>query len=120
MPQYILTLHTSSDAPSPPMTTEEMEQSWSDIHAVNEALKSSGAWVYGGKLDEPTAAKVVRPRNSKIRVTDGPFIEAKEQVGGFYIIEAMDLDAALEWASRTSDAVRMPIEVRMLAQGETA
>ena len=119
MPQYLLTLHTS-DEQSPDMTNDEMEQSWSDIHAVNEALKSSGAWVYGGKLDDPTAAKVVRPRNSKIRVTDGPFIEAKEQIGGFYIIEAADLDAAVDWASKTSDAVRMPIEVRRFAQGETA
>jgi hypothetical protein len=120
MPQYLLTLHSSATEQSPQMTPEEMQQSWSDIHSVNEALKSSGAWVYGGKLDEPTAAKVVRPRNSKIRVTDGPFIEAKEQIGGFYIIEAADLDAALDWASKTSDAVRMPIEVRRFAQGETA
>lgn len=118
MPQYLLTLHTSTNEQSPPMTPEETERSWSDIHAVNEALKSSGAWVYGGKLDDPTAAKVVRPRNSKIRVTDGPFIEAKEQIGGFYIIEAADLDAALDLASKTSDAVRMPIEVRRFAQGE--
>ena len=51
-------------------------------------------------------------------MTDGPFIEAKEQIGGFYIIEAADLDAALDWASRTSDAVRRPIEVRRFAQGE--
>jgi hypothetical protein len=53
-------------------------------------------------------------------VTDGPFIEAKEQIGGFYIIEAADLDAALEWASKTSDAVGKPIEVRRFTQGEGA
>lgn len=120
MPQYLLTLHSSTSEQSPQMTQKEIEQSWADIHAVNEALKSGGAWVYGGKLDDPTAAKVVRPRNSKIRVTDGPFIEAKEQIGGFYIIEAADLDAALDWASKTSDAVRRPIEVRRFAQGEGA
>ena len=117
MPQFLLTLHSSTEA-RPQMSREEMERSWSEIQSVNEALKSSGAWVYGGRLDEPSEAKVVRPRNSRIRVTDGPFIEAKEQIGGFYIIEAADLDAALDWASRTSDAVRRPIEVRRFAQGE--
>jgi len=120
MSQYLLTLHTSPAEQSPQMTPEERERSWSDILAVNEALKASGAWVYGGRLDEPAAAKVVRPRNSKIRVTDGPFMEAKEQIGGFYIIEAADLEAALHWASRTSDAVGMPIEVRRFVQGEAS
>jgi hypothetical protein len=120
MPQYLLTLHSSTTEQRPEMTREEMERSASAIHAVNEALRSSGAWVYGGRLDAPSDAKVVRPRNSRIRVTDGPFIEAKEQIGGFYIIEAADVDAALEWASKTSDAVGMPIEVRRFAQGEGA
>jgi hypothetical protein len=92
----------------------------SDILSLNAAIKSAGAWVYGGQLDPPSAAKVVRPRNSKIRVTDGPFIEAKEQVAGFYIIEAADLVSALGWASKTSDAVGMPIEVRTFLQGEAA
>jgi hypothetical protein len=97
-----------------------MERASSEIMSVNAAIKASGAWVYGGRLDEPSEAKVVRPRNSRIRVTDGPFIEAKEQIGGFYIIEAADLDAALEWASKTSDAVGKPIEVRRFTQGEGA
>jgi hypothetical protein len=120
MPQYLLTLHSSTTERRPQMTREEMERSSSEIMSVNAALKSSGSWVYGGRLDEPSEAKVVRPRNSRIRVTDGPFIEAKEQIGGFYIIEAADLEAALEWASKTSDAVGMPIEVRRFAQGEAA
>jgi hypothetical protein len=120
MPQFLLTLHTATSEESPEMSRDEMKRSWTEIQAVNEALKSSGAWVYGGRLDEPSEAKVVRPRNSRIRVTDGPFIEAKEQIGGFYIIAAEDLDAAIDWASRTSDAVRRPIEVRRFAQGEGA
>jgi hypothetical protein len=120
MPQYLLTVHSSTTQQRPEMTREEMERASSEIMSVNAAIKASGAWVYGGRLDEPSEAKVVRPRNSRIRVTDGPFIEAKEQIGGFYIIEAADLDAALEWASKTSDAVGKPIEVRRFTQGEGA
>ena len=120
MPQYLLTVHSSITQQRPEMTREEMERASSEIMSVNAAIKASGAWVYGGRLDEPSEAKVVRPRNSRIRVTDGPFIEAKEQIGGFYIIEAADLDAALEWASKTSDAVGKPIEVRRFTQGEGA
>jgi hypothetical protein len=120
MPQYLLTVHDSTTQQRPEMTREEMERASSEIMSVNAEIKASGAWVYGGRLDEPSEAKVVRPRNSRIRVTDGPFIEAKEQIGGFYIIEAADLDAALEWASKTSDAVGMPIEVRRFSQGEGA
>lgn len=92
----------------------------SDILSLNDKLKSTGAWVYGGQLESPTEAKVVRPRNSKIRVTDGPFVEAKEHVAGFYIIEATDLESALDWAAKTSDAVGMPIEVRTFVDGESA
>jgi hypothetical protein len=120
MPQYLLTVHNSTTQQRPEMTREEMERASSEIMSVNAEIKASGAWVYGGRLDEPSEAKVVRPRNSRIRVTDGPFIEAKEQIGGFYIIEAADLDAALEWAARTSHAVGMPIEVRRFTQGEGA
>jgi hypothetical protein len=120
MPQYLLSLRTPTSQPSPQRTDEEMRRSMSDIHSLNAAIKSAGAWVYGGQLDAPSEAKVVRPRNSKIRVTDGPFLEAKEHIAGFYIIEAADLDGALDWAARTSDAVGMPIEVRTFLQGETA
>ena len=103
IPQYLLSLHTSRSQPPRQRTDEEMRRSMSDIHSLNDALKAAGAWVYGGQLDAASAAKVVRPRNSKIRVTDGPFLEAKEQIAGFYIIEAADLDGALDRAAQTSD-----------------
>lgn len=119
MPHYMLTLRSATDEPRG-MTHEEMEHSAEAIMAVNADLRAAGAWVYGGRLDLPAGAKVVQPRNSRIRVTDGPFVEAKEQIGGFYIIEAADLDAALEWAARTSDATGRPIEVRSFAEGEGA
>lgn len=120
MPQYLLSLSNPTEQPNRQRTDEEMRHSMSDILALNDALKSAGAWVYGGQLDAPSAAKVVRPRNSKIRVTDGPYLEAKEHVAGFYIIEAADIDTAIDWAAKTSDAVGMPIEVRTFVQGESA
>jgi hypothetical protein len=120
MPQYLLSLSTPAGQSSRQVTDEAMRRSMSDILSLNENLKSAGAWVYGGQLDSPSEAKVVRPRNSKIRVTDGPFVEAKEHVAGFYIIEAADLDSALDWAAKTSDAVGMPIEVRTFVEGESA
>jgi hypothetical protein len=120
MPQYLLSLSNPTEQPNRRRTDEEMRHSMSDILALNDALKAAGAWVYGGQLDAPSAAKVVRPRNSKIRVTDGPYLEAKEHVAGFYIIEAADIDTAIDWAAKTSDAVGMPIEVRTFVQGESA
>ncbi len=100
MPHYLLTVHSSTSEPSQQVTPDEMEHSMSEILAVNAALRSSGAWVYGGQLDPPTSAKVVKPRNSKIRVTDGPFIEAKELTGGFAVIKAESLEEAIEWCKR--------------------
>jgi len=75
-------------------------------------MKSAGAWVFGGALHEPDAATVVRVSDGELLTADGPFAESKEHLGGFYIIEADDLDAALVWASKTAAAVSKPIEVR--------
>jgi hypothetical protein len=76
-------------------------------------MKSTGAWVFGGRLHEPDTATVVRVSDGgEVLTTDGPFAESKEHLGGFYIIEAKDLDAALAWASRTADCVKTAIEVR--------
>lgn len=111
MTHYLLSVHTS-DAPRPSMTGEEMERSSSQIAALDRELKSAGAWVAAGRLDSPDAATVVESHKGRIRTTDGPFIEAKEQIAGFYIIEAPDLDAAQSWGSKASEAVGMPIEVR--------
>ena len=100
------------------MTDEEMQQSWKDIQVLNEELKSAGAWVFGGALHEPDTATVVRISGGEVLTTDGPFAESKEHLGGFYIIEAEDLDAAIAWASKTTAAVMKPIEVRPFRQSE--
>jgi hypothetical protein len=75
-------------------------------------LKSAGAWVFSARLHEPDTATVVRASNGEVLTTDGPFVEAREHLGGFYIIRADDLDAALAWASKVTAAINAPIEVR--------
>jgi hypothetical protein len=75
-------------------------------------LKSAGAWVFGGRLHEADTATVVRMSGGAVLTTDGPFVEAKEHLGGFYVIDAEDLDAALGWASKVTAIVGAPIEVR--------
>ena len=112
MAQYLLSVHTVEGEVGDPMTDEEMQQSWKQIQALNEELKSAGAWVFGGALHGPDTATVVRISDGQVLTTDGPFAESKEHLGGFYIIEAEDLDAALAWGSKVTGAIKAPIEVR--------
>jgi hypothetical protein len=113
MPQYLLSAHSVEGETREPMTDEEMQQVMARVHALEEEMKSAGAWVFGGRLHEPDTATVVRMSDSgEVLTTDGPFAESKEHLGGFYIIEAEDLDAALSWASKTADCVKTAIEVR--------
>jgi hypothetical protein len=113
MPQYLLSAHSVEGETREPMTDEEMRQVMARVHALEEEMKSAGAWVFGGRLHEPGTATVVRMSDGgEVLTTDGPFAESKEHLGGFYIIEAEDLDAALSWASKTADCVKTAIEVR--------
>ena len=112
MPQYLLSVHSVDGETREPMTDEEMQQSWKQVQALNEEMKTAGAWLFGGALHEPDTATVVRISEGELLTTDGPFAESKEHLGGFYIIEADNLDAALAWASKTTAAVSKPIEVR--------
>jgi hypothetical protein len=118
MTQYMLSVHTVEGEARAPMTDEEMQRSWKQIQALNEEMKSAGAWVFSARLHEPETATVVRVSAGEVLTTDGPFAESKEHLGGFYIIEAEDLDGALAWASKTTAAVGRPIEVRPLAASE--
>jgi hypothetical protein len=97
------------------MSAEEMQHSWQQIGILEAEMKSTGAWVFSGRLHEPETATVVRVANGEILTTDGPFAEAKEHLGGFYIINAEDLDAALAWASKVTRVIGAPIEVRPFA-----
>jgi hypothetical protein len=89
-----------------------MQQFMERIGVLEDEMKSTGAWVFSGRLHEPDTATVVRESEGEVLTTDGPFAESKEHLGGFYIIEAENLDAALAWASKTTAAIKAPIEVR--------
>jgi hypothetical protein len=118
MAQYLLSVHSVEGEVGDPMTDEEMQESWKQIQSLNEELRSAGAWLFGGALHGPDTATVVRVSGGEVLTTDGPFAESKEHLGGFYIIEAEDLDAALAWASKTAAAVGKPIEVRPFREAE--
>jgi hypothetical protein len=112
MKQYLLSVHSVQGEVGELMTDDEMQQFMARVGALEEELKSSGSWVFGGRLHGSDTATVVRISDGEVMTTDGPFAEAKEHLGGFYIIEAEDLDAALGWASKVTAAVMKPIEVR--------
>lgn len=110
MPQYLLSVHHPEGETG--MTKEEEEQSFKDTGVVNDEMQAAGIWVFAGGLHPPSTATVVRSQNGQVTTTDGPYVETKEQLGGFWIIEVDDLDAALEWAARGSEACRQAVEVR--------
>jgi hypothetical protein len=110
---YLLSAHSVEGEVREPMTEEQMRSMMGRVYALEDEMKSSGAWVFGGRLHAPDTATVVRVSDSgEVLSTDGPFAESKEHLGGFYVIEAEDLDDALAWASKTADCVRTAIEVR--------
>lgn len=110
MTQYMLSVHVVEGEPLP--SAEEFQQSFTDVSALGEELEAAGAWVFAGGLHPASTATVVRAVDGKVVTTDGPFAEAKEHLGGFWIIRVDDLDAALGWAARAAAACRGPIEVR--------
>jgi hypothetical protein len=115
MTHYLLSVHSVEGQAREPMTDEELQRSHKRLGALEQDMRSAGAWVVSGRLHEPSTATVVRMSGGDVVTTDGPFVESKEHLGGFYIIEADDLDAALAWASRVTDAIKAPIEVRPFA-----
>ena len=110
MTQYLLAVHSVEGEPMP--SPEQVQQAYKDVDALNGELQSSGVWVFAGGLQPPSSATVVRAQGGQVVTTDGPFAETKEQLGGFWIIDVADLDAALEWARRATVACAAPVEVR--------
>jgi hypothetical protein len=109
MKQYLLSIITPDTEPPPP---EVLGPIMEDVEAFDQELKDAGAWVFNGGLNHPSTATVVRLKDGEVLTTDGPFAEGKEYVGGFAIIKAPDLDAALEWGRKLARIVTIPIEVR--------
>jgi hypothetical protein len=115
MTHYLLSVHSVEGEAREPMTDEQLQRSHKQLGIIEQEMKSAGAWVFSGRLHEPATATVVRLSDGEVVTTDGPFVEAKEHLGGFYVLQAEDLDAALAWASRVTDAIKAPIEVRPFA-----
>jgi hypothetical protein len=109
MKQFLLSTY-QLDGPPPPSV--DMEQVVQDVTAFAAELREAGAWVFASHLHQPSTATVVRVRDGETLMTDGPYVEGKEHVGGITIVQAPDLDAALAWAGKLADATTLPIEVR--------
>jgi hypothetical protein len=113
MKQYLLSVyHPEGGSPEP----EVIAKITADVEALNTELQQSGAWVFAGGLHPSSTATVVRIEGDDVLVTDGPFVEGKEHIGGFWVIKAPDLDAALEWGRKATRACTVPIEVRPLRE----
>jgi hypothetical protein len=110
MTQYLLSVH--HDEHGPDLGDTPMETVFAQVDAFNQELMANGSWVFAGGLEPPTAAKVVTATGADAITTDGPYTESKEYMGGFWVVEAPDLDAALEIARRGSAACLGPVEVR--------
>ena len=116
MTQYMLSVHGSADDEMPDETT--IAQMYADVDRFNEKLQAEGAWVFAGGLQPPTVATTVRAHEGDVVITDGPYAETKEHLGGFWIIEAADLDEALDWAKKGSAACQGAVEVRPFQEEE--
>jgi hypothetical protein len=108
--QYLLSICYPAGARQP--DADRLARIMADVGKVKADLRTAGAWVFDGGLHGPDSATVVTYVDGETVLTDGPFIESKEQIGGLSIIEAADLDEALAWAGRMAEAVTVPVEVR--------
>lgn len=109
MKQYLLSIYQPDGAPPP---TVDLERIMRDVGALQAEMQAANAWVFGGGLHEASIATVLRPSGGDVLVVDGPFVEGKEHLGGFTVVRAADLDAALEWGRKLARATTLPIEVR--------
>lgn len=110
MAHYLLSIYQPSGATQPP--PEVLDPIMDNVKALNKQMQAAGVWVYAGGLDYPGTATVITTENGDPVLTDGPFVELKEYLGGLNIIDVADLDAALDWAKRLQSAIGLPLEVR--------
>ena len=110
MRQYLLSVCYPPGGSQPPPS--ELNKIMSEVIALQREMQSAGVWVFSGGLHASNSATVLRHQNGDVVLTDGPFIESKEQIGGITIVRVPDLDAALSWARKLARATTTPIEVR--------
>ncbi|MCW6006488.1 YciI family protein [Micromonospora sp. CPCC 205371] len=115
MKQYLLSIYQPDGDPPPP---EVLDPIMRNLAEFNEEMKAAGVWVFAAGLHPPSTATVLQSKGDDVLVTDGPFVEGKEHIGGFTMIQAPDLDAALEWGRRLARILSpLWIEVRPVAEG---
>lgn len=115
MPHYLLSIYQPDGDPPPP---EVLEPIMRDLEALNTEMREAGVWVFAAGLTAPDTASVVRAKGGDVLVTDGPYVEGKEHIGGFTVIQAPDRETALGWARRVAEAITLPIEVRAMEEGD--
>ncbi|KWV47807.1 hypothetical protein AS156_19425 [Bradyrhizobium macuxiense] len=109
MTKYLVTIHHPDDY-DPSLEDEAMRR---DIEALNDEMKAAGVRIFVGGLHPPSRARSLRAQpDGKVLITDGPYLETKEYVGGFWVLEAADMDEALAWGRKAAVACRAPVEVR--------
>jgi hypothetical protein len=109
---YMLSVHNDAGENTQALAPEDMQAVFQAVDVFNKKIQDEGAWVFGGGLHPPETATTVRAHTGDLLITDGPFAETKEHLGGFWIITAPDLDAALDWAQQASAACNGAVEVR--------
>jgi hypothetical protein len=114
MKQYLLSIIQPDGPPLPPGPLDEIMR---EVNAVMNDMRAQGVWVFSAGLHPPETATVLRAKGQEVLMTDGPYVEGKEHIGGFTIVKAPDLDAALEWGRRVARATTLPIEVRPVVDG---
>lgn len=113
MTQYLMSVWHEEGDYSVDFSGEQMQRIVGQVDRFNAEVQEAGCWVFAGGLHPASSATTIRPTgDGTVSTTDGPFAESKEQIGGFWVIEAADLDAALEWARKGALACEGPVEVR--------
>jgi hypothetical protein len=112
--RYLLSIQQPDGAP-PPEVAARLPEMARDLDAIVAEMQQAGAWVFNGGLHPPSTSTVLRLENGDVVMTDGPYAEGKEHIGGLVIVEAPDLDVALGWARRFAEVIGLPIEVRPFA-----
>jgi hypothetical protein len=109
MKQYLLSIYQPDGDPPPPDVLEKVMR---HVRAVEDEMQAAGAWVFAGGLHGPSSATVINPRSDGMPMTDGPYVEGKEHIGGVVIVKVDNLDEALAWGRKVAQATTLPIEVR--------